>query len=75
VQAAINSPEGPESIEFKKVIEARSFAGKFNLMAAMKAAEAKRTADETWERLAPPLQKLNKEDKQKLYNGLSKIFA
>ena len=46
-----------------------------NLMAAMKAAEAKRTADETWERLAPPLQKLNKEDKQKLYDGLSKIFA
>ena len=75
VQAAINSPEGPESNEFKKVIEARSFAGEFNLMAAMKAAEAKRTADETWERLAPPLQKLNKEDKQKLYDGLSKIFA
>ena len=75
MQAAINSPEGPESNEFKKVIEARSFAGKFNLMAAMKAAEAKRTADESWERLAPPLQKLNKEDKQKLYDGLSKILA
>ena len=74
VQAAINSSEGPESTEFKKVIEARSFAGEFNLMAAMKAAEAKRTADESWERLAPPLQKLNKEDKQKFYDGLSKIF-
>ena len=75
VQAAINAPGGPESKEFKNVIEARNFIGAFNLMAAMKAAEAKRSGDQSWGRLAPPLRELKKEDKQKLFSGLSKIFA
>ena len=75
VQAAINAPGGQESKEFKNVIEARNFSGAFNLMAAMKAAEAKRSGDESWDRLAPPLRELKKEDKQRLFSGLSKIFA
>ena len=75
VQEAINAPEGAQSKAFKNVIEARNFISTFNLMAAMKVAEANRTNDKSWERLAPPLQKLNKQDKKKLLSGLSKIFA
>ena len=75
VQAAIKSPNGPDSKEFKKVVQARSFIGAFNLMAAMKSAEAHRIEDKSWERIAPPLRQLNMEEKQKLYSGLSQIFA
>ena len=75
VQAAIKAPDGPDSKEFKKVVEARSFIGGFNLMAAMKSAEANRIGDADWERLAPPLRPLKPEEKQKLYSGLSEIFA
>ena len=75
VQAAIKASDGPDSKEFKKVVEARSFIGGFNLMAAMKSAEANRIGDADWERLAPPLRPLKPEEKQKLYSGLSEIFA
>ena len=75
VQAAIKSPDGPDSREFERVVEARSFIGAFNLMAAMKSAEARRILDKDWERISPPLRQLKPDEKQKLYSGLSEIFA
>ncbi len=75
VQAAIKAPDGPDSKEFERVVQARNFIGAFNLMAAMKSAEANRILDEDWERIAPPLRQLKPDEKQKLYSGLSEFFA
>ena len=75
VQAAIKAPDGPDSKEFERVVQARSFISAFNLMAAMKSAEAKRILDEDWERIAPPLRQLKPDEKLKLYSGLLEFFA
>ena len=74
VQAAIKESGGAESKAFEKVVEARKFIGDFNLMAAMKFAEANRISDKSWQRLAPPLRQLNGQEQQKLLSGLAQFF-
>ncbi len=62
VQAARNAPEGPErDAAMDRVREARATAGKYPMMAAMKTAEAWRSGDDAWLRMAPPLRPLSDE--------------
>lgn len=55
-QAAYRAPEGPErEAAMARVSAARAAAAKYNTMAAMKQAEAWRSGDDGWLRMAPPL--------------------
>ncbi len=66
-QAALRAEEGPErEAAMARVTAAREVAQEFNMMAAMKQIEAWRSEDESWTRLAPPLQPLKTEDQIKL---------
>ena len=53
-----------------RVRAARAMAGKYPLMAAMKQAEAWRSNDDEWTRMAPPLVALNAVQKQALREDL-----
>lgn len=60
-QAALTAPEGPvRDGAMDTVKAARSAAANFPLMAAMKQAEAWRSGDDSWTRMAPPLVPLSK---------------
>ena len=66
-QAALQAPEGPErDAAMKAVCEARTMAGNFSLMSAMKTLEAWRTGDDEWLRMAPPLLPLTSDQKAAL---------
>lgn len=55
-QSALNAPEGPERQAAMTAVQAaRAMASKYPLMAAMKQAEAWRSGDDAWARMAPPL--------------------
>jgi len=74
VQAAKAAPEGPErDAAMAKVIAARTLAGQYPLMAAMKQMEAWRSGDSSWERMAPPLVPLNTEQKAALKADLDAL--
>lgn len=63
-QAALQAPEGPERDAAMKVVStARAAAGKYPMMSAMKTAEAWRSGDDEWLRMAPPLVPLTPEQK------------
>ena len=60
VQVALKAPEGVEREKAMDCVkEARTVAGKYPLMAAMKQIEAWRTGDDSWLRMAPPLVQLS----------------
>jgi 4-hydroxy-tetrahydrodipicolinate synthase len=55
-QAALQAPEGAaRDVAMARVKAARAASGKYPLMAAMKQAEAWRSGDNGWTRMAPPL--------------------
>ncbi|QPM90493.1 dihydrodipicolinate synthase family protein [Pseudooceanicola algae] len=59
VQAALKAPAGAErDAAMEQVRRARATAGKYPMMAAMKTAEAWRSGDDAWLRMAPPLRPL-----------------
>ena len=71
-QAALQAPEGDaREAAMAKVRAARTAAGKYPLMAAMKQAEAWRSGDEGWTRMAPPLVPLTDTQKAALRADLS----
>lgn len=66
-QAALRASEGPErDAAMDAVRAARTMAGKYPLMSAMKTAEAWRSGDDEWLRMAPPLVPLSPEQKAAL---------
>jgi 4-hydroxy-tetrahydrodipicolinate synthase len=74
VQVARNAPEGPErDAAMEAVRTARGVASKYPLMAAMKPAEAWRSGDDTWLRMAPPLVALSDEQKAALKADLAAL--
>ena len=55
-QAALQAPEGgARDVAMEAVKAARTMAGKYPMMAAMKQVEAWRSGDDSWTRMAPPL--------------------
>jgi 4-hydroxy-tetrahydrodipicolinate synthase len=70
-QAALQADLGPaRDAAMDRVRAARAMAGKYPLMAAMKQAEAWRSNDDEWTRMAPPLVALNAVQKQALRKDL-----
>lgn len=64
VQKALNAPKGADRDSAMDAVRAaRAGAAKYPLMAAMKQAEAWRTGDDSWTRMAPPLVPLNDEQR------------
>lgn len=73
-QAALKAPEGPErDAAMDAVRRARAVAGKYPLMSAMKTAEAWRSCDDEWLRMAPPLVPLTDAQKTSLRADLAKL--
>ncbi|MGI9402429.1 MAG: dihydrodipicolinate synthase family protein [Rhizobiaceae bacterium] len=65
VQAAVKATEGTERDAAMDVVKkARATASKYPLMPAMKQAEAWRTGDDEWTRMAPPLVPLTSEQRE-----------
>lgn len=74
VQAAKSAPEGAErDTAMDAVRAARSLAGKYPLMAAMKQIEAWRTGDDDWTRMAPPLVPLSDAQRSALRADLEEL--
>ena len=73
VQAAIKAAGGADSPEFAAIKAARALAGKYPLMAAMKRAEAWRSGDDSWLRMAPPLVPLTPEQESALRADLDAL--
>lgn len=64
VQAARHAPKGAERDTAMKIVrDARSMAGNYPLMAAMKTAESWRSGDDSWLDMAPPLLPLTETQK------------
>ena len=75
-QAALQAPEGDaRDAAMARVKAARSAAGKYPLMAAMKQAEAWRSNDDAWTRMAPPLVPLTDAQKTALRADLDAFRA
>lgn len=73
-QLALQAPEGPErDAAMDAVRKARSMAGKYPLMSAMKTIEAWRTDDQGWLRMAPPLVPLSDDQKTALRADLDAL--
>lgn len=71
-QAALQAPDGaPRDAAMARVKAARAAAGKYPLMAAMKQAEAWRSGDDGWTRMAPPLVPLSEAQKTGLRADLA----
>lgn len=66
-QAALQAPEGPErDTAMDAVRAARTMAGKYPLMSAMKTIEAWRSGDDDWLRMTSPLVPLSADQKDAL---------
>lgn len=75
-QAALQAPEGAvRDTAMKAVKAARTMAGKYPLMSAMKTIEAWRSGDEGWLRMTPPLVALTDDQKKSLRADLDVIQA
>ena len=73
-QAALQATEGPErDAAMDKVKAARTMAGKYPLMAAMKTIEGWRSGDHDWQRMAPPLVPLSTDQKTALRADLEAL--
>ncbi len=73
-QAALQAPEGPErDAAMEAVKAARTMAGDFPLMSAMKTLEAWRSGDGDWLRMAPPLLPLSEEQKAALRSSVEAL--
>lgn len=59
--------------DFETVKQARDLAGKYPMMAAMKQIEAWRSGDETWQRMASPLEPLSSEEQSNLRADLKSL--
>jgi len=74
VQVALKAPEGPaRDAAMAKVKAARTMAGKYPLMSAMKRIEAWRIGDEDWTRMTPPLVRLTAEQEAALKADLAAL--
>jgi len=72
VQTARNAAPGADRDAAMKVVsDARSMAGKYPLMAAMKTAEYLRSGDDRWLQMAPPLRPLSDEQVAALRTDLT----
>jgi 4-hydroxy-tetrahydrodipicolinate synthase len=73
-QAALQAAEGPErDAAMDKVKAARTMAGEYPLMAAMKTIEGWRSGDHDWQRMAPPLVPLSTDQKTALRADLEAL--
>ena len=73
-QAALQAPEGlARDTAMEAVRQARTMAGKYPLMSAMKTVEAWRSGDDGWLRMAPPLLPLSQEQKASLRSDLAAL--
>lgn len=73
-QAALKAPEGAErDAAMDRVKAARTMAGKYPLMAAMKQVEAWRSGDDSWTQMAPPLVPLSDELRNALRTDLDAL--
>ncbi|MFV2035392.1 MAG: dihydrodipicolinate synthase family protein, partial [Halocynthiibacter sp.] len=73
-QAALQAPEGVKrDAAMAAVKAARTMAGKYPLMSAMKRIEAWRSGDEDWTRMAPPLVALTAAQEAGLRADLGKL--
>lgn len=73
-QAALQAKEGAERDAAMAIVrKARATAGKYPLMSAMKTAEAWRSGDDEWLRMAPPLVPLTAEQKAALRVDLDEL--
>ncbi|CUH68093.1 4-hydroxy-tetrahydrodipicolinate synthase [Thalassovita gelatinovora] len=76
VQIARHAAEGPErETAMQAVRAARAVAQKYPLMAAMKTAEAWRSGDDGWLRMAPPLLPLTPAQKDALKSDLAALVS
>jgi 4-hydroxy-tetrahydrodipicolinate synthase len=75
-QTALKAAEGAErDAAMAAVAEARTMAGNFSLMSAMKTIEAWRTGDDEWMRMTPPLLPLSEEQKVALRSSLENLSS
>lgn len=73
-QKALQAPEGPErDAAMADVKASREAAAKYPMMAAMKQAEAWRSGDDSWTRMAPPLVPLSDEQRASLKADLERL--
>lgn len=73
-QAALQAPAGAErDAAMDAVSAARTMAGKYPMMSAMKTIEAWRTGDDGWLRMAPPLVPLSGDQKSALRADLDAL--
>jgi 4-hydroxy-tetrahydrodipicolinate synthase len=75
VQAALKASGADRDKAFEAVKAARSVAGKYPLVAAMKRIEAWRSGDDGWLRMAPPLVPLSAEQQAALRADLDALEA
>ena len=73
-QAALQAPEGAARDKAMEIVRAaRTIAGKYPLMAAMKQIEVWRGFDDSWSRMAPPLVPLSDSQKTDLCADLKNL--
>lgn len=73
-QAALQAADGAaRDAAMDRVKAARTMAGKYPLMAAMKQIEAWRSGDDSWTRMAPPLVPLSDAQRTALRADLSAL--
>lgn len=73
-QAALQAPQGPaRDAAMDAVRKARTMAGKYPMMSAMKTAESWRSGDDEWLQMAPPLVPLSADQKTALRADLKTL--